>query len=39
MKEKKVVAKENFVISENVDEVEFSYKPTKTKGFADILGG
>ena len=39
MKEKKVIAKENFVISENVDEVEFSYKPTKTKGFADILGG
>lgn len=39
MKEKVVMAKENFVIPENVEEVEFSYKPTKTKGFADILGG
>ena len=39
MKEKVIITKEDFVIPESVDEVEFSYKPTKTKGFADILGG
>ena len=39
MNEKKVLAKENFDIAENNNEVEFSYKPTKAKGFGDILGG
>lgn len=39
LKEKNIMTKENFVIPDNIEEVEFSYKPTKTKGFADILGG
>ena len=39
LNERKVLAKENFVITEDNNEVEFSYKPTKAKGFADILGG
>ena len=39
MKSKEIIAKENFVINDNIGEVEFSYKPTKVKGFADILGG
>lgn len=39
IKDRQIIAKENFVIPERIDEVEFTYKPTKTKGFADILGG
>lgn len=39
MKRKDIIAKEKFIIPEKVDEVDFTYKPTKTKGFADILGG
>ena len=39
LNEKTLMAKENFIIPTNSDEVEFAYKPTKSKGFADILGG
>ena len=39
VKEKELKAKTNFVMPEVNNEVEFNYKPTKTKGFADILGG
>ena len=39
VKEKEIMKKENFVVPENTDEVEFTYKPTKIKGFSDILGG
>ena len=39
LNKKNIMAKENFVMPINVDEVEFSFKPTKTKSFADILGG
>lgn len=39
MKTKEVMVKENFVTPVSSNEVEFSYIPTKPKGFADILGG
>ena len=39
IKAKEIMVKENFVTQESSNEVEFSYKPTKQKGFSDILGG
>lgn len=39
IKAKEIMVKENFVTPESSNEVEFSYKPTKQRGFSDILGG